>query len=91
MDVPFCFVKNKARLGKLVHKKNATVVALTEVRKEDESELNILAKNFREGYNDSSELRKTWGGGILGIKSQHREEAHRKALEREQLKKAKLA
>lgn len=34
-NVPFCFVRGKARLGKLVHTKTATCVALTEVRKED--------------------------------------------------------
>jgi large subunit ribosomal protein L7Ae len=33
MDIPYCFVKGKARLGQLVHQKNAAVVALTEVRK----------------------------------------------------------
>ena len=33
--IPYAFVKGKARLGKLVHHKTATCVALTEVRKED--------------------------------------------------------
>ena len=33
--IPFCFVKGKARLGKLVHLKTATCLALTEVKKED--------------------------------------------------------
>jgi large subunit ribosomal protein L7Ae len=33
LDIPYCFVKGKARLGQLVHQKNAAVVALTEVRK----------------------------------------------------------
>ena len=34
MDVPYCFVRGKANLGRLVHLKNATALALTEVRKE---------------------------------------------------------
>jgi ribosomal protein L7Ae-like RNA K-turn-binding protein len=34
MDVPFCIVKGKARLGSVVHKKNATALAFTGVRKE---------------------------------------------------------
>ena len=34
-DVPFAIVKSKSRLGKLVHTKTATVVALTDVKKED--------------------------------------------------------
>ena len=33
--IPFAFIKGKARLGKLVHSKTATCVALTEVHKED--------------------------------------------------------
>lgn len=34
MEVPYCIVKGKSRLGQVVHQKNATAVALTEVRKE---------------------------------------------------------
>lgn len=34
-NIPYCFVKGKARLGKLVHQKTATCLALTEVKKED--------------------------------------------------------
>jgi ribosomal protein L7Ae-like RNA K-turn-binding protein len=28
LDIPYCFVKGKAKLGQLVHQKNAAVVAL---------------------------------------------------------------
>ena len=35
MEVPFMFVKGKARLGKLVNKKTATCVALTDVKEAD--------------------------------------------------------
>lgn len=35
LDIPYCFVKGKSALGKLVHQKNAAVLALTDVRKED--------------------------------------------------------
>ena len=34
MDIPYCIVKGKSRLGALVHKKTATAVALTSVRPE---------------------------------------------------------
>lgn len=34
MGVPFAIVKNKARLGALVHQKTATCVAITRVRQE---------------------------------------------------------
>ena len=51
LDIPYCFVKGKARLGKIVHQKNAAVVALTEVRKEDEGDLTNLAAAFRTNFN----------------------------------------
>jgi large subunit ribosomal protein L7Ae len=35
MDIPYCFVKGRAELGSLVHQKNASCLAITEVRKED--------------------------------------------------------
>ena len=69
--IPFCFVKGKARLGKLVHHKTATCVALTEVRKEDYQDLELLSKNFRAQFNDNETLRRNWGGGVMGIKNQH--------------------
>lgn len=87
-DVTFCFVKNKERLGALVHKKTASCVAVTEVRKEDQADLDSYVKNFRVAFNDNSQLRKDWGGGHIGIKSQHQKDLRAKALEREALKKA---
>jgi large subunit ribosomal protein L7Ae len=51
--IPFAFVKGKARLGKLVHQKTATCVALTEVKKEDFQDLELLSKNFRTQYNEN--------------------------------------
>lgn len=89
-EVPFCFVKNKERLGTLVHQKQATCLALTEVRKEDQNELEALAKSFRASYNESTDLRRNWGGGERGLKSQHQEEAKIKLREKEELKKAGL-
>lgn len=68
MDVPFCIVKGKGRLGVLTHKKNAAVVALTTVNKEDESKLKSLQESFRAQFNENPE--KKWGGGIMGLKTQ---------------------
>lgn len=70
MDIPYVFVRGKAELGNLVHQKNAAVLALTDVRKEDEGELNNLASAFRTHYNDNADLRKTIGGFKKGMKSQ---------------------
>ena len=42
MGVPYVIVKGKARLGTVVHKKTAAVVAIEEVRSEDDRELATL-------------------------------------------------
>jgi len=89
-EVPYAFVKSKARLGQLVHQKNATAVALTDVRSEDKSTLELFQKNFRAQYLDNVELAKKWGGGVVGLKSKHQRELKQKAIEVETLKKANL-
>ena len=55
---------------------------------QDQADLDNYIKNFRAAYNENSELRKVWGGGQVGIKSQHQKDLREKALEREALKKA---
>ncbi|UKK02344.2 60S ribosomal protein L7a [Theileria orientalis] len=70
-EVPYCIVKGKSRLGKLVHQKTAAVVAVDNVRKEDQAEFDNLVKAFMPMFNDNAELRKRWGGHVMGIKSQH--------------------
>mmetsp|Transcript_17475 Transcript_17475/g.30421 ORF Transcript_17475/g.30421 Transcript_17475/m.30421 type:complete len:272 (-) Transcript_17475:98-913(-) len=87
MDVPYCIVKSKSRLGEIVNKKTATALAFTGVRPEDKHEFAKLIEavrgNFHDKYND---IRKHWGGGHLGIKSQHRQDKITKALELEEAK-----
>jgi large subunit ribosomal protein L7Ae len=89
-NVPFCFVRGKAELGNLVHKKTATAVAITDVRGEDKSILDQFTKNFKAAFSDNEDLRKKWGGGLLGIKSQHQIDLLQAAKDKEALKKAKL-
>lgn len=88
--VPFAFVKGKARLGRLVHTKTATCVALTEVRKEDVQDLETLSRNFRAEYNDNEKLGRQWGGGVMGIKNQHKMAKREKLREIELAKKANI-
>ena len=85
MDVPFCIVKGKARLGTLTHKKNAAVVALTKVNKEDEAKLTTLRENFKAQFNDAPERK--WGGGLMGLKTQAKLEKRRQQIEAEEAKK----
>lgn len=77
MDVPYCFVKGKARLGKFVHQKQCTVVALTEVRQEDMNDLTNLRTYFNGVYNLNTGIRKLHAEPILSAKSQHKQEKKR--------------
>ena len=56
MGVPYVIVKNKARLGTVVHKKTAAVLTIADVRSEDNSEFQKLVSaakaNFVEKYED---------------------------------------
>ncbi|KAF2234003.1 60S ribosomal protein L7a [Viridothelium virens] len=82
MGVPYAIVKGKARLGTVVHQKTAAVLALTEVKQEDKSELSKLVQTVKEGYIEKyEENRRHWGGGIMGAKANARQEKKRKALE----------
>lgn len=87
-NIPYCFVKAKARLGQLVNKKTATCVALTDVRKEDAAELDRLGQNFSANYNQNKEHLAKYGDIVLGLKAQKRTEKQQKAKEAELLQKA---
>eukprot|EP01147_Barroeca_monosierra_P005404 gene5404-7141_t len=84
LDVPYCIVKSKARLGRLVHHKTATCLALTSVKKADEVALNTLIDTLNNNYKDRfDEIRKTWGGQKMGMKTNHKlaEMARKRARE----------
>jgi len=70
MGIPYCIVKGKARLGRLVNRKTCACVALSQVDSGDRSQftklLEAIKTNFNERYDD---LRRHWGGGVLGSKS----------------------
>lgn len=70
--VPFCFIKSKARLGQMVNKKTTTCVAVTEVRKEDQSEFDKFAENCSQNYNQNKDLATKFGEIVLGGKAQAR-------------------
>merc|ERR1711920_1034694 len=89
-EVPYCIIKGKGRLGQLVHKKSASCVALTSVDQADKKELDTLASNMMAQFNDNAEVRRRWGGGIMGIKSQHVMQRREKAIQIEQAKKLGL-
>ncbi|KAJ9151268.1 60S ribosomal protein L8 [Pleurostoma richardsiae] len=82
MGVPYAIIKGKARLGTVVHKKTAAVLALTEVRSEDKTELSKLVTAVKDGFMaQHDQARRHWGGGIMGFKAQKHEEKKKKAIE----------
>lgn len=87
MDVPFMIVKDKARLGALVHQKTCACVALTSVDKGDEAQLDLLKDLALEKYNNNSDLTRKWGGGIMGLKTQAKLAKRAKAMAEEEAKK----
>jgi len=89
-NVPYCFIRGKATLGKLVHQKTATTVALTTVGQEDMADLNTLGATFRANFNENAGLRKTWGGNTMGIKNQHKMAFRQKLIDIELAKKANM-
>merc|ERR1712054_374947 len=91
MDIPYCIFKSKSRLGAIVHQKTATAVALTSVRSEDRHEFSQLVTAIRQQYNENAKaIERSWGGGIMGTKSQAKTAKIEKALAKEQAKKAMM-
>jgi large subunit ribosomal protein L7Ae len=91
MDIPYCIVKSKSRLGALVHKKTATAIALTSVRQEDRHEFSQLVTAIRQQYNENAKsIERTWGGGIMGVKSQAKTAKLERAIAKEAAKKAMM-
>ncbi|KAK4469547.1 hypothetical protein MN116_006602 [Schistosoma mekongi] len=84
MGVPYCIVKSKAKLGLLVHRKTCTCLAFTNIREEDKSRLSKIVEMVKNNYNDRfEEIRKHWGGGIMGSKSLARQAKIEKAKRKE--------
>jgi len=73
MGVPYCIVKGKARLGLLVRRKTCSCVALTQVDSGDRANFNKVVEAIKTNFNDrADEIRRHWGGGLLGSKSSAR-------------------
>jgi len=73
MGVPYCIVKGKARLGRVVNRKTCAALAFTQVDAADKPSLSKLVETIKTNFNDRyDEIRKHWGGGLLGNKSNAR-------------------
>ena len=67
-NVPFCIVKNKARLGQLCHRKTASCLAVTAVKKADREEFNKLVQEVKPHFLENFDLLRRWGEPRLGLK-----------------------
>jgi len=93
--VPYMIVKGKARLGKVVHQKTATALALVDVDAKDQKDLSNFVQKATDNYNDRyNQFMKMEGGGIMGYKHNTRiakEERRRAQEKKDQEKKQKQA
>merc|ERR1712122_6275 len=73
MGVPYCIVKNKARLGRVSRRKTTTCLAITDVDSGDRGSLNKLVETVKTNFNErADEIKRHWGGSSLGNKSSAR-------------------
>jgi len=80
--VPYCIVKNKARLGQLVHHKTTSVVCFTDVPKDLRADFTNLVDAIKPQFLENDKLLRTWGEPVLGIKHNHREAKRQRRLAR---------
>ncbi|EGC30038.1 60S ribosomal protein L7a [Dictyostelium purpureum] len=90
MDVPYCIVKSKSRLGELVHMRNAACVALTGVNATDANELALLVESAKQMFNNNADARKTWGGNTLSGPTRAIIAKRQKAASKEATAKSKI-
>merc|ERR1711964_351247 len=66
MGVPYCIVKSKARLGRVVRRKTASCLALAATNSEHRSTMNKLVEAVKTNFNErADEIRRHWGGGVM--------------------------
>jgi len=82
MGVPYMIVKGKARLGAVVHQKNAAALALVEVKGDDARDLAKVIESANALFGKDGP-RIGWGGGIMGAKSQAKTHKREKTIARE--------
>ncbi|KAL7713170.1 60S ribosomal protein L7a [Entamoeba marina] len=89
LNVPYCIVKGKARLGQLVHRKTAAVVAVTDVKKEDTTAFNSLVENVKSAYFDNAHMYREFGGNIQGFKHNQKQKKIEAKMNKEKADKLK--
>merc|ERR1711915_415599 len=91
MGVPYCIVKNKARLGRVCRRKTTTCLAITDVDSGDRGSLNKLVETVKTNFNErADEIKRHWGGSSLGNKSSARIAILRKPRQKKWQQKCKI-
>ena len=78
--IPYCIVKDMARLGDVIGQKTATCVAIKAVKSEDEKALKEVVKSVNARFlARSKELVRQWGGLKLSLRSRAKARKYRAA------------
>ena len=89
LNIPFCIVKGKARLGQVIHKKTAAVLAVTDVKKEDKATFDALVDNVKSMYFENAHIYREFGGRIHGYKHNQQQKKIEAKLEKDRADKQK--
>ncbi len=64
-----------------MHKKTAAALCVTGVKNEDQREFGKIAESVKAQFNDGKRV--GWGGGVMGVKSQHKTKIKERILAKE--------
>lgn len=79
--IPYCIVKDKARLGEIVGRKTCACAAIKSVNAEDEAELSSLVKAVKGRFIARADtIKKKWGGLQMSLRSASRLRKHGRVL-----------
>jgi len=82
--IPYVIVKGKARLGRVVHQKNAAALAVVDVDQKDKKDLADLIQRAQDNFvSRYSRTMKTVGGGIMGPKHTAKKAKYARRVARE--------
>merc|ERR1712227_175904 len=86
-NIPYLIVKDKARLGKVCRQSTASCVAITEVEKADNHDLEQLIKVAKNDYLETASSHNQYGAPVMGIKARHKMERIQRIKQQELMKK----
>jgi len=71
LDIPYCIIKSKSRLGQLCYKKSCSVLCLKDFNNADKDTFDKLVEAVKGGFNEKYlTANRKWGGGKLSKRSE---------------------